>query len=161
MARVFLSHARADKPAVRRIAEDLRAAGHQPWLDDDEIRIGQSIPATVEAALRGADFVVICLSKAAATRGWIEAKRDAALMKQFRDRKERILPVRLDDVEPPYLIASLACVDRFPDPVSFERGVARLTRSIAAYQADADPGVAPPEVKRHPHRAHRVPAPAR
>ncbi len=98
MARVFLSHASPDKPAARRIGEALRLAGHQPWLDEQEILVGESIPAAVERGLRAADFVVMCLSRAAAERGWVEAERDATLMQQFSQRKERVLPVRLEDV---------------------------------------------------------------
>ena len=135
MARVFLSHASVDKPTVRRIAEALRAAGHEPWMDEDEILVGDSIPASVERGLRSADFVVLCLSKAAAERGWVEAERDATLMQQLRERKARILPVRLEDVAAPYLIAQLAYVDVFPDEATFQRGMSRLARSIDAHAA--------------------------
>lgn len=135
MARVFVSHTAADKPFARRIAVALRAAGHEPWIDEDEILVGESIPAAVQRGLQGADFTVICLSKVAAARGWTEAERDAVLMQQFHDRKERILPVRLEDVAPPYLIAHLAHVDVFPDDHAFERGIARLARSVEQHTA--------------------------
>ena len=150
MARVFLSHASPDKPAVYRIAEALRAAGHQPWIYEEEILIGESIPAAVESGLQKADFVVICLSKAAAARGWIEAERDATLMQQLRDRKERILPVRLDDVAPPYLIAPLVYVDLFPGDQAFQQGIARLTHSIEVYEARHAGAVNRSEVRDHP-----------
>jgi hypothetical protein len=150
MARVFLSHASPDKPAARRIGEALRLAGHQPWLDEQQILVGESIPAAVERGLRAADFVVMCLSRAAAERGWVEAERDATLMQQFSQRKERVLPVRLEDVHPPYLIASLAYVDLFPDEDTFQRGITRLARSIAAYEARALGVAGPPESPNHP-----------
>ena len=44
MANVFISHRRADAVEAARLAADLRAAGHEVWLDDDEIAIGDSIP---------------------------------------------------------------------------------------------------------------------
>jgi hypothetical protein len=135
VARIFLSHAGPDKPAVRRIATALRAAGHYTWLDEDDILVGESIPAAVERGLRDADFVVLCMSKVASERGWVEAERDATLMQQFRERKERILPVRLDEVTPPGLVRPLAHVDLFPDEQAFNRGITRLTHSIAAYTA--------------------------
>jgi formylglycine-generating enzyme required for sulfatase activity len=135
VARVFLSHAGPDKPVVRRIATELRAAGHETWLDEDDLLVGESIPAAVERGLGDADFVVLCLSKVAAERGWVEAERDATMMQQFRERKERILPVRLDEVTPPGLVRPLAHVDLFPDEQAFHRGIARLTSSIAAYTA--------------------------
>lgn len=149
MARVFLSHAGPDKPAVRRIADALRAAGHEPWLDDDEVLVGESIPAAVESGLRRADFIIVCLSKAAAVRGWIEAERDAALMQQLSERKERILPVRLEDVAPPYLFASLAYVDLFPED-QFADGIARLLRSIEVYRTRHGDAVAQSETQSYP-----------
>jgi hypothetical protein len=113
----------------------LRKAGHDPWLDEEAILVGESIPAAVGRALRNADFVLLCLSKAAAARGWVEAERDATVMQQFRERKERVLPVRLEDVEPPHLIAQLAYADLFPDERAFASGVAKVVRSIDAYAA--------------------------
>lgn len=120
---------------VRRIAGALRDAGHDPWLDEESILVGESIPAAVGRGLRDADFVLLCLSKAAADRGWVEAERDATVMQQFRERKERVLPVRLEDVQPPHLIAQLACADLFPDDHAFAAGIGRVIRSIGAYEA--------------------------
>jgi hypothetical protein len=134
VARVFLSHASADKGVVRRMAGALREAGHDPWLDEEAILVGESIPAAVERGLRDADFVLLCLSKAAAERGWVEAERDATVMQQFGERKERILPVRLEDVQPPHLIAQLAYADLFPDDQAFAAGIGRVVHSIGAYQ---------------------------
>lgn len=148
MARVFLSHAGPDKPIVRRIAEALRAAGHEPWLDEERLAVGDSIPASVERGLAEADFVVLCLSREAAARGWVEAERDAALMQQLREKRARILPVRLEEVEPPYLIAQLAYVDLFTGEEAFRRGMERLARSIDAHVArdggSRGRGAAPP-----------------
>ncbi|WP_437309310.1 TIR domain-containing protein [Sorangium sp. So ce388] len=137
MARVFLSYTSADKPKVRLIAEALRDVGHEAWLDEEQILVGESITAALERGLREADFIVLCLSKATADRGWVEAERDATLRQQFRDRQPLILPVRLEPVDPPYVLAHLAYVDLFPDDDAFHRGLDRLSRSIDAYVARA------------------------
>jgi hypothetical protein len=136
VARVFLSHAGADKGVVRRIAGALRNAGHDPWLDEDEDEVpaGESIPAAVERGLRDADFVVVCLSQAAASRGWVEAERDASVMQQFGERTERILPVRLQEVDPPRLLAQMAYADLFPDDHAFSAGIDRIIHSVDAYE---------------------------
>jgi hypothetical protein len=136
VSKIFLSHASADKPTVRRIAEALRIAGHDPWIDEDVILVGESIPAAIERGLREAEYVVVCLSKAAAERGWVEAERDATVMQQFRSRKARILPVRLEDVSPPYLIGHFRYVDLFPEG-AFERGIAELLRAISVHEGAA------------------------
>jgi len=48
---VFLSHSSKDKAVVRAVAERLRADGLRVWLDDWEIRPGDSIPAKIEEGL--------------------------------------------------------------------------------------------------------------
>jgi TIR domain len=40
---VFLSHSSRDKPRVRRLAESLRGAGLQVWLDEWVIQPGDDI----------------------------------------------------------------------------------------------------------------------
>src|SRR5262249_37733043 len=131
VAGIFLSYASPDKPAVLRIAAALRAAGHDPWLDD-EILIGEPIAVAVERALRDADFVVICLSQAAAESGWVQGQRAPTVMQQLRERKARLLPVRLEDVRPPHFMATLKYVDLFPDEQALTDSVALLVRSIEA-----------------------------
>jgi hypothetical protein len=48
---VFLSHSSKDKAVVRPLAEKLRADGLRVWLDDWEIRPGDSVPAKIEEVL--------------------------------------------------------------------------------------------------------------
>lgn len=117
-------------PFVRRIAAALRAAGHSPWLAEDEILVGESIPAAIDRGLNDADFIVLCLSKAAAECGWVGAQRDSTLMRQIGERRELVLPVRLDETPQPHLGTSLKWADLFPDEQAFTEGIAQLTRSI-------------------------------
>ena len=48
---IFLSHSSKDKPVVRAVAERLRADGLRVWLDEWEIKSGDSIPAKIEEGL--------------------------------------------------------------------------------------------------------------
>ena len=51
MARVFLSYARADAAAAKRLAELLAAAGHEVWWDR-EIHGGSRFASEIDKALR-------------------------------------------------------------------------------------------------------------
>jgi hypothetical protein len=46
---VFLSHSSKDKAVVGAIAERLRADNLRVWFDEWELKLGDSIPAKVEA----------------------------------------------------------------------------------------------------------------
>jgi len=56
MKRLFLSHSSKDKPFVRLFCEDLEAAGFKVWLDEVQLRIGDSLPLEIAEAVDKTDF---------------------------------------------------------------------------------------------------------
>lgn len=52
----FLSHSSMDKPFVRQLAADLTANEVDVWLDEQRIRVGDSIPDKIAQGLAGSDF---------------------------------------------------------------------------------------------------------
>ena len=62
--KVFLCHASADKPAVRKLSHRLAAEGWiDPWLDEEKLSLGQHWTTVIEDALDAADIVLIFLSR--------------------------------------------------------------------------------------------------
>src|SRR4051794_17944268 len=51
---VFLSHNSKDKPRVRKLAEDLRAAGLRVWFDEWVLKPGDDIYLSIERGLESA-----------------------------------------------------------------------------------------------------------
>jgi ubiquinone biosynthesis protein UbiJ len=62
MARYFLSYARADAQAALQLADDLRVAGVDLWIDQRDILPSQRWDRAVESALRGCTAVVVLLT---------------------------------------------------------------------------------------------------
>jgi hypothetical protein len=60
---VFLSHSHADKSFARRLAEDLRSAGAQVWIDEAEIQLGDSLINKISAAIDVRREVEIALNE--------------------------------------------------------------------------------------------------
>lgn len=91
--RIFLSHASSDKAVVRQFAEDLHHAGTRPWLDEAELKAGDSLREVIAEALKGSDVVLVFLSKAAAASMWLQHE-----VAQFvgQDDSRRVIPVVLD-----------------------------------------------------------------
>jgi hypothetical protein len=67
---VFLSHSAKDKPVVRPLAERLRADGLRVWLDEWEIKPGDSIPKKIEEGLERSLVLVVCMSARALASDW-------------------------------------------------------------------------------------------
>jgi hypothetical protein len=60
---VFLSYVHSDKSRVREIATDLRIAGLDVWLDEDELLPGQDIHKKIEEAIKRSDAMLVFVSK--------------------------------------------------------------------------------------------------
>ena len=71
---VFLSHSSKDKAVVRAVAERLRADGVRVWLDDREIRPGDSIPAKIEEGLEHSRVLVFCVTANTFGSDWAQSE---------------------------------------------------------------------------------------
>jgi hypothetical protein len=59
--KIFLSYAREDKSAARRVCHSLRANGAEVWFDEDSLIGGQRWIPTITKAIRQCDFFVALL----------------------------------------------------------------------------------------------------
>lgn len=105
---VFLSHSSKDKSVVRPLAERLRKDGVRVWLDEWEIKPGNSIPAKIEEGLEVSRVPELCMSANAFGSDWAplacpavaSARRRKSGTFRVRDplnQERRALPLRLDD----------------------------------------------------------------
>ena len=104
MATVFLSHSSKDKDFVRKLANDLTEMGHTPWLDERDIRAGESIVGKVGEGVAKADYVVIVLSNNSVQSGWFAREWEAKLWQEINQRKTMVIPVLFEDCEIPLLL---------------------------------------------------------
>ena len=72
MPKVFVSHSNQDSDETLFIADSLRKAGIDVWVDFENIRGGADWLCEIEAGIQRCDAVVIVLSKASATSVWVE-----------------------------------------------------------------------------------------
>src|SRR5690349_3187953 len=94
---VFLSHSSKDLVVVRGIAERLRADGVRIWLDDWEIRPGDSIPAKIEHGLESSRVLVLCMSAHAFGSDWAQLESGTFRFRDPLNKERRFIPLRLDD----------------------------------------------------------------
>jgi hypothetical protein len=107
----FLSHSSADKPFIRQLAADLTANGVAVWLDEQRIRVGDSIPEKVAQGLAASDFFLIGMSHRAAESAWVQKELNSALMTEIDRRKVHVLPLKLDETKMPAIIADKKYAD--------------------------------------------------
>src|SRR5262245_56087622 len=93
---VFLSHSAKDKAIVRPLAVRLRADGLRVWLDDWEIRPGDSIPAKIEEGLEHSRVLVLCMSANAFGSDWAQLEASTFRFRDPLNKERRFIPLRLD-----------------------------------------------------------------
>lgn len=97
---LFISHRSLNKDFVRKLTADIETNTHQgrnltTWVDEAEIRPGQSVPAMINNGLETSRFIGLVLTPEYFTSesGWTDAEWHAALYRDPDNRKGRILPL--------------------------------------------------------------------
>jgi len=106
--KVFISYASEDRATATQLRDLISADGHEPWYDQD-ILPGKQWEREIERNLDDADVVVIVLSNSSVKkRGLVqrEAARAVAKLEDLLDTDIYILPVRIDNCEPPERIST-------------------------------------------------------
>ena len=104
MTKVFFCHASRDKALVRHIVGELERYGIDVWIDEREIRVGDSLRQTIEKGLLDSEYVLVALSKVAIERPWVIEELSAALAIEKERGAKVILPVLLEDCEIPLFL---------------------------------------------------------
>ena len=98
MRRIFLSHCTDDKDHyVRPFARALEVQGISYWLDEAELRWGDSLTQGVNRGLAISEYVVCFISDAFLERGWPEAELGTALSGQLSGTGTTVLPILIAD----------------------------------------------------------------
>lgn len=101
MSSIFLSYSHLDKPFARRLAADLRLAGHAVWIDETEINIGDSLIEKIREGLDQVDCFAAVLSQASILSPWVTKELDIASNREVKENRAVVLPLMVDQVETP------------------------------------------------------------
>lgn len=129
---IFLSHRSTNKDFVRLLAADVEAISFQgrnllTWLDEAEIRAGQSITGMVNQGLEVSRFIALIMTPEyfKSESGWTEAEWHSALYTDPDNRKARIIPIFAADCPyVPFLLRHLKAIDLRGK--NYERGLKEL-----------------------------------
>jgi len=104
--KVFLSHASEDKDRfVLDFARQLRENGVDVWLDQWEMKPGDSLVKKIFEGLKEARAVIIVLSKDSVVKPWVREELNTAVVNKI-SRGIQLIPVVIDDCEVPESLLS-------------------------------------------------------
>jgi hypothetical protein len=123
----FLSHSSSDKPFIRQLAADLTANGVGVWIDEQRIRVGDSIPEKIAQGLAESDYFLIAISHHSISSEWVKKELNNALINEVQRRMVHILPLKLDDSAMPAIFADKKYANF---SVSYRAGLDELLTSL-------------------------------
>jgi len=136
MISVFLSHSASDKEHARKIAADLRLYGVRVWLDEAELKIGDSLIHKLSQAVYEADFVAAIITRHSITSTWVQAELQWAMNREIEGRRVKVLPLLFDAdcVLPAYFAGKL--YGDFTKPLAYQTSLQILLRTLNSTELD-------------------------
>ena len=126
---IFLSHNYRDKPFVRTLAQDLSAMGVRVWLDEAELKVGDSLITKVSSAIDEMQYLGVVLSPNSVDSRWVREELNQALFGQLSARDTTVLPIMLADCQLPGFLRDRLYAD-FRDPDDYDNALQKLLASI-------------------------------
>jgi len=123
---IFISHSSKDKLFVRKLSNDLKAIGYPNWLDEIEIKVGDSIPELIHHALANACAVIVAISFNSNESKWVQREVNSVYFDVVEGRK-KLFPVLIEDVVIPENLRDLKYAD-FRE--SYENGFKDLVMAL-------------------------------
>lgn len=155
-ATVFVSYSHADKRLARAVAGGLTALGYRVWIDEGELRAGDSIIQAIADAIGRVDFVVAFVSPASVGSAWCQKELALAMTEEINQVGVTVLPVRIDSVAMPASLIDKLYVDA--TALASDELVQRLDRDMRGHLEPADP-LPPRRRAAVPPRTKTIPSP--
>jgi hypothetical protein len=115
----FISYAGADRTWAEWIAWQLEEAGYNVFLQAWDLRPGTDFVHAIEQATESADRTLVVLSKAYVSSPYAQSEVTAALAQDPTGARDRLVIVRVEDVEPGGILQSRIYIDLVgQDPAS-------------------------------------------
>jgi hypothetical protein len=118
----FFSYSRKDSAFVLKLAEELREAGANLWLDQLDILGGERWDIAVEKALETCQGVIAVLSPASVGSNDVRDEISFAL-----EKEKAVIPVIIQDCEVPFRLGRLQRIDF---TANYDTGFSQLLKAL-------------------------------
>jgi len=93
MINVFISHNYKDKPIARKISKELSKYGIKPWIDESEIKLGDSLIEKIRDGLDHMDFLIALISENSVHSEWVKKELDIAMNSEIGGKRVITIPI--------------------------------------------------------------------
>lgn len=129
MSSIFLSHNSKDKRFARRLGEALSNRGVKVWIDEAEIKVGESLLRKISEGINDMEYLGVILSPNSISSSWVQKEVEIATTFEIENRKLKVLPILYRDCEIPLFLKDKLYVD-FRNRSMFQRSFIKLLDTL-------------------------------
>jgi hypothetical protein len=105
----------------------LRRKGHFVWVDEAEIRAGESLIEKISQGLENVEFVVAFLSKTSIKSEWVKRELNIAITLEINAKKYQVTPILVHTVKLPAFLSDRKYLD-FRSPKLIRKNIRELLK---------------------------------
>jgi TIR domain len=106
-ASVFISYSHADKDLARALAAVLQDRGVRIWIDEGELKVGDSIIERIATAIADIDFFLVLVSESSRSSNWCRKELALAVSGELGREGVKVLPIRINGASMPDALADV------------------------------------------------------
>jgi hypothetical protein len=131
---VFISYSHQDKELARALASALQERGLQVWIDEGELKVGDSIIERIATAIAEIDFFLALVSKASLGSNWCRKELALAVSGELGREGVKVLPVRVDGAPMPDSLLNVYYLEL--NATNVDEVAAKICAAIPAHQEE-------------------------
>lgn len=143
---VFISYSHRDKVVARKIAKDLSTRDVPVWIDEWEIKIGESIVQKIDEGLKQSGYILALLSEHSIASHWVQKEVSLAYSTEIEGAQSIIIPVLVGKLSPsqiPIFLQSIRWIDLSTD---YKSGIEDLIKFLSTSVSEEKPAVSPSDI---------------
>lgn len=125
MSSLFISYSSKDRPFVQQLRRELFDKGVRIWIDESEIKVGDSLIEKVAEGISDVEFLGAVLSRNSIASNWVQEELRIAITREISGKKLKVLPIVIDDCALPVFLEHKKYAD-FRSPADFSAGIQQL-----------------------------------
>lgn len=127
--KLFISHSSKDKIFARKLHVDLKNMGADVWIDEGEIKIGESLKTKIYDSLKEIDFLLLLISTNSINSSWVQKELNYIIKREKKENKIVILPILYEKCQLPKIISDRLYAD-FSNPRFYSESLESLIERV-------------------------------